>query len=622
LDWLENFYPQKIEELQEELEELKLKPLLTPKQKKQLQQKIESLENQAKSYDDLIKNTKGEERDKLIDKREKLLRQAEELRHELEREDEIKFLEEKIERLKDKFITVVKEKELRKLKLVKRKPIGTTYYLDFDGATGTLTGTWTFTNGSTTVSGTGGSATTELAVGNYVRVSNGTQWYKVTSITDDNTFEITPAFQQDTITDAENATKYNNYDGTSPSTPFVHLNQFTTDTTRTAGDVLKVRANQTHLYKNINIVFDEDGTADNLIIIKGCDSSDDPWGDGSDVKPIIDFGGTDYKMYFSSDFYWKLQNLDLKGGGGSSDEVVYFSYDMKYWEAENCIFRENSDQGIYVSDPGGIYYFKNCSFYSNYYRGVYIYTRSVYSGRFFFENCNFDGGDSTTDYGIYVDSYSLQTLYLKNCQFGQTTAHDISDIRIVRYTGNINAQNCKFNKLDPNDFQHREVVFRSEDHNQVKGDNKAWYQEGTIEKETTIVRSGGADSSAKMSPTSNCNKKYPLTLSGWPKQGLDGDFKLWVPAQQTTITIYMRTFGYTTLPTADELYIEASYLDEPSGGHRATVKSTNTVSANDEWTPFSVTFTPAQEGWVYVTVYLKKYEANAGVYVDIKPIVS
>ncbi len=122
-----------------------------------------------------------------------------------------------------------------------------------------------------------------------------------------------------------------------------------------------------------------------------------------------------------------------------------------------------------------------------------------------------------------------------------------------------------------------------------------------------------------MTPNSYCGLYYPLTIAD---DFCSGDFKLWLPAEEKTVTIYMRTFGYTSLPTADELYIETLYLDEATGGHRATMQSTQTVSANDTWTAFSVTFTPSQEGWVYITVYLKKYEANSGVYVDIKPVVS
>ena len=158
----------------------------------------------------------------------------------------------------------------------------------------------------------------------------------------------------------------------------------------------------------------------------------------------------------------------------------------------------------------------------------------------------------------------------------------------------------------------------SEDHQQTKGDHKRFTSVGTVTRDTGTVHSGGASSSAKLEPNSDIGLYRPLTIS----DDFAGDFKIWTPASEKTITIYLQTFGYSSLPTADELYIEASYLDEASGGHRATIASTDTVSANGSWTGFSVTFTPSQEGWIYVTLYLKKYESSSGVYVDIKPVIS
>ena len=178
------------------------------------------------------------------------------------------YKSEKIERLKDKFAAVIKEIEFRKAKIVKRKPIGTIYYLDINAQTGTLTGTCTFTNASTTLSGSGTAFTTELAVGNYVRVSTGTEWYKVTAITDDVTATISPAFKQTTVTDTAGATKKNANDGLATTTAWSHLNQYTTDTVRSAGDILKIRANQTHLYAGVDIIFDEDGTVASYIELR------------------------------------------------------------------------------------------------------------------------------------------------------------------------------------------------------------------------------------------------------------------------------------------------------------------------------------------------------------------
>jgi len=514
---------------------------------------------------------------------------------------------EKLRRLKDKLIAVLKEIELRNEGVVKRNPIGTTYYLDFDGATGNLTGTWTFTNGSTTVSASGGSATSELAAGDYVRVSDGSEWYKVTSVTDDNHFEITPAFQQATVTDAADSTKYNNYDGTSTSTPFVHLNQFTTDTARSPGDILKVRANQTHLYAGIDIVFDEDGNADNMIEIRGCSSTDDPWGDGSDVKPIIGFGDTAYQLYLSYDNFWKFTRLECIE---SNDSLGICLIDVSQNSIlESCVFRDGGSKGIYLSSSFGS--IQNCSFYSNISYNIYLYT-----SRCKFINCDFNGGVATTDYGVFSDKSIGEFI---NCNFSTSSTHDTADIYLYRSVSRSYARNCNFAGSIMFASDSFGSFLRSEDHNQTKGVHRTYYYNGTIEKDTSVVRTGGASSSAKMTPNSYCGLHYPLTIAD---DFCSGDFRLWLPAEEKTVTIYMRTFGYTSLPTADELYIEASYLDQASGGHRATVQSTQTVSANDTWTPFSVTFTPAQEGWVYITVYLKKYEASAGVYVDIKPIVS
>jgi len=508
----------------------------------------------------------------------------------------------KIARLKHKLECVIKELEFRKEEIVKRDPIGTTYYLDVNGKTGDLSGTWTFTNGSTTVSGSGGSATSELEVGNYVRPSGGPEWYKVTAISNDNEFTIDPAFQQDTQSGV--TAEYNNYDGTATNTPFVHLNQFTTDTVRTPGDILKVRANQTHLYAGKDIVFDEDGT-NNMIEIRGCSSTDDPWGDGSDVRPIIGFGDTAYQVYSIYDDFWKFTRLEFIEGADIYGIVNFY---LSYNEiVESCLFRDASKYGLRFNACSSVSV-QNCSFYSNTTANLHILDSRVRCS-----GCEFDGGAATTDYGLYVEASIGE---LMDCTFGSSSAHDVADVYFYKPSARVYARNCSF--AGSISLAHKGSFLRSEDHNQTKGAHRTYYYNGTIEKDTSVVRPGGASSSAKMTPNSYCGL-YPLTIAD---DFCAGDFKLWLPAEQKTVTIYLRTFGYTTLPTADELYIEASYLDEATGGHRATVQSTQTVSANDTWTAFSVTFTPAQEGWVYVTVYLKKYESNSGVYVDIKPVVS
>ena len=55
-----------------------------------------------------------------------------------------------------------------------------TYYVDPSTASGQLTGTWTFTTASTAVTAAAdGNAVAELAVGDYIKVSDGVVWYKI-----------------------------------------------------------------------------------------------------------------------------------------------------------------------------------------------------------------------------------------------------------------------------------------------------------------------------------------------------------------------------------------------------------------------------------------------------------
>ncbi|MHA1225127.1 MAG: right-handed parallel beta-helix repeat-containing protein [Candidatus Hodarchaeales archaeon] len=440
---------------------------------------------------------------------------------------------EKIDRLKDKFIAVVKEIEFRKKKIVKRKPVGTIYYIDY-------------VNG------------------------------------DDSN------------------------DGLSTSTAWKTISKYTSVTVRSPGDIAKVRANQTHSY-TADIVFDEDGTVTDYIEIRGCSTTDDPWGDSSDVKPIIDFGDNSYQVNMYNDNYWKLKNIEIIQSGDPNGNVYVYNSEEAWFE--DCVIRDSN----YSSGAEGIraiyseIKLKGCELYSNKWTNLYLQGSTA-----IIENCVFNGGAATTDYGLNV-AYGVA--YLISTTFGLTTSHDIADIR-ANNCPPIYARDCKWSSYS---IAERGGFIRSEDDQQVQGAHKTIYFQGTIEKDTTNVRTGGASSSAKMSPTSDVGLNYPLTLTENP---VTGDFKIWVPASTTTITIYIKGFGWTTFPTSSELYIEASYYDQASGTSRATVVSNDVLTDNTNWVGFDVTFTPSQAGWVYVTVYLKKYEANSGIYVDIKPVIS
>jgi len=395
-------------------------------------------------------------------------------------------------------------------------------------------------------------------------------------------------------------------DGLSPATAWKTIPRYTTNTVRSPGDIAYVRRGQTHLYNTADVVFDEDGGANNLIKLMGDDGTGWPDETGLD-KPIIDLGGTTYRVFLSGDYYWHIEDFDFTGGGNSTYGAISF-YLSAGCKLLNSIIRDNTvgKRGSYLYSVCGMLV-KDCKFYSNVKESL-----RIHHGPLRIEDCEFDGGAQTTDYGLYNRDDTI--IWLKNSKFGVSSFHDIADIGSY-YGLKLFARNVILNspgKLWWVGQDHQESYLKFEDYQGEKGNNWARYPSGDIYKDTTILRVGGGDSSERCEPSNFCGVERPLKLFEYP---------LWLKAQQYTLKVYMRGSGWTTLPTADELWIEVDYWDSASS-KRATAKSTQTLPANDVWQAFSVTITPYNEGPVYLKGYLAKYESGAKVYVDVKPIIS
>ena len=65
----------------------------------------------------------------------------------------------------------------------------------------TLTGTLTFTNGDATVSGSGAAFETELAEGEFIRVSTASKFYRIVNIVSDTELELEIEFEETTVED-------------------------------------------------------------------------------------------------------------------------------------------------------------------------------------------------------------------------------------------------------------------------------------------------------------------------------------------------------------------------------------------------------------------------------------
>lgn len=402
--------------------------------------------------------------------------------------------------------------------------------------------------------------------------------------------------------------------GLSTVQAWLTLQQYTTNTVRTAGDIAYVRANTSQVLA-ANVVFDEDGTVTDFIKIIGCDSAvNDPWGDGSDVKPIVDCGGAANQLLLIDDNCWWIERFNISNG---TSNVIYYIR-SNAGVCKDCDIHDNTTQGCeaYMSNI----LFTGCSFYSNINTSLKIvlsHTNIL--------NSKFDGGVATTDIGLMNNGGAI--VELDNCDFGVTTQHDIYDIYLRYSVGRLYGRNIIFNSptdlvITGGGLRDTGISAHVENYGNTHGDNRSWYYNGTVKSDASILHAGGADSSAKIEPNTKCTLNHALTLSsGFFDRTVIPGFAVWCPASPTTVTVYIRSLGaWATYPTSSELYLSAMYWN--GSDFVESTKSIQVLSDGTTWVAFTTTFTPSDEGWAYVNVFLKKYEASKGCYVDIKPVVS
>ena len=383
------------------------------------------------------------------------------------------------------------------------------------------------------------------------------------------------------------------------------LEKYTSVTARTAGDEAKIRANTTELAAVVTD-FDEDGDPDDYIIITGCSSTDDPWSDGSDVKPIRNYnGGGNTYWRLLTDHYWKTDRMEIVNGNrGNATLYVESSYSAYF---KDCVIRDTAaDTGLFCSDyPDAT--FEGCEFYNNLGNNAQLGNYSNVK----FLSCVFNGGGSTTDYGIYA----IRNSYFEaiDCSFGQTTSHDTEDIYVaIGAKGKI--RNCALDKaVNVNGFS---SYILSEDDDATYGAGLLTFYNGTIEK-TTGTKTGSASFSLEYTPNAFCGVNNPLTPNA--RSIIEYPFIIQCTSGVSkTVTVQIRAKGtWGTYPVASELFLEFWYLDHAVNATRTKVVSTDVLSHASDWVSFTVTFTPLQDGLAYGTVKLGIFEdAGDGCYVN------
>lgn len=393
------------------------------------------------------------------------------------------------------------------------------------------------------------------------------------------------------------------------------LGKYTTVTVRSAGDIAYVRANTDEDLSASSPGCDEDGTIALPIQVIGCNSTIDPWSDGSDVKPLWDFGGTTNRINTGSDLNWEFHNLAFTNSTYTNG-MIYLTGEN--WLIENCDFSDGNTAAISTGDSQGVI-IKDCTI-----TNMNNYGISTGTGFVKIINCMIDSGAAVTNYAVY-NVYGI--IYVENCLFGTVVPMSGADIffgpgSCIYMKNCLCASGTEVTYAVSSSYCYYWSFTHSEDHDQVKGSHKSWYYLGTVENDSA-VQIDGYDS-ILMKPSSyllESPNEIGLTIANDYSRG---DYQIWCPANiATTITIKAKeTAAWGTDPTASQFYFTANYYDQAApSAHRTSVTSAQALNGINE-VSFTMTFTPLQDGWVYVYCYLKKYEAGKSVNISIQPTIS
>jgi hypothetical protein len=388
------------------------------------------------------------------------------------------------------------------------------------------------------------------------------------------------------------------------------------------GDIIWVRCNQTHTVASsvTNLI---DGTAALPIEVKADDGTVTAWnGDSRTVKPKLDWSATNTRYLSLFKNYWRFEGLHFYNTYATSTygHLKIGANGIGY-RFKNCKFEKHNK----VSDDGvNAILYEDCEFVDTVADlGTHLTSTKA---AIICKRCSFDGG--AVNRLSYALNISYANAYFEDCVFGGVYPSNGADVLLNAGSSRVFLRNCKHNGTPTYGWAQVstgavDAIAMAEDYNQVRGASRNKTNNGEVIKDTGVLHSGGADSSAKVSPSgAHVTTLNPMTISN--ELG-GGDFKLWLPAAAATVTIYIRsidTWG-GVYPTAAQLFVQAEYLSDGTTGARAlSTASTQVLSDATTWVAFTTTFTPAAEGWVYVKVYLGKYNAGSGIYVDIQPVVS
>jgi len=497
------------------------------------------------------------------------------------------------------------------------------YYVDNKYCT-TLTGTITFTNGSTAVTGSGTAFTTECAVGGRIKLQSddagedGVNWATIDSITDDEHLTLTANYQGST---GSGTASYSANDGTSKDDAWVHARDALEYSGYSGGDVIWFRRGQVHEFGASHCTLGSSSNQDSIITHRADDGTKWP-GEGALAQPKITFGTNNYGVRFSAHFVVR----DLHFHAENTTQLLAASNSYGGVVCIGCKF-EQDGAGSTNGMVGG-----------NYGRHLLIDCDVDFDGSpgsntcCLFRNtcairCTIDGGQYAAEFDVW----------LEDCVIGATTPPSVAMIKvparwIARFDRPIMRNNVNHATLDysgewygypPLNLYGSGVCFEDWD-----GSKGAWFWLGprwcgdieTIAASSTPAGQRSDGSATVLKHVHDNVEWHPDVLARTAY--LHEQVKV-VSAGTYTVTVYMQPTGWGTPPDVNgedaELWVLVLAWD--SGNNRYeeydSRNEAQTALSNNTWCPITVSNVVADvDGTIRIQIYQRKGDGSSIVYFD------
>jgi len=335
----------------------------------------------------------------------------------------------------------------------------------------------------------------------------------------------------------------------------------------------------------------------------------------------------DFQFVFGSDDYWRIFGLHLRGTDSSGQINMLASNGLFFQDLileGNAVSTVGMVQGTGANENGQLNAQK-VRIFNESTNGMNLKFAVVSD---FLIDCNNVSAVSPITLLVASWVYVTDTI-TENCAAGDSTVVS-GNIGSVMYARNIIIDETE--TIFTNAITVINPFLYFEDYDGVVGNNQVFSglsvsnSDAVVTKDTGTVRSGGADSSIKVRPSSQMDTdNFPYSFVKL------FEYPIYADTTSKQYDVYFNstsTSHFTNDPTASELWIECAYWGHTNNNYRKLTKSTGVLDFNGStsWVNLSVTCQPSQAGILYLRGYYGKSKESGAddsneFFVDIKPVI-